>query len=450
MFGRYCVLLLVLGLSPGRAVRVHPSQTPPPVVAGTRMLDEAEMAGSRPLFIDAFFDHAKPVAHVILDMKSFVEPTAGAAQEWGAGPEWTCQWADRRMRLSEGAALVSGYTNVDALAGAAPRAARPADASAEASFTDSDFHWALVISCPVSSFLVNSTTAFISLIGKRGDEVAYSRVGIPVSRSRFVRSGADFALCTMVQRTSLAGARLAGAAYLQPWAQYHVALGFDQLLVYVEEEDTAWAEKALRKAINRGQVTIVPFYFGNVSERRTFLLQGAMESHCLYQARGMAKWLAHADIDEYFDFMQTDVNMRNFPLPGPSSRDVALVVRSRFWGNIPDSRRMLVKNMTSRYPCNINAQSMYTNGLGHRSKVIMRPDYVDGLFPHFVVKAPGYKEAHPDPYSKLRLNHFKLCDTSGEGCFGNTQENEKNGKKRLVDDGNDWRERCEALVAAGA
>lgn len=333
---------------------------------------------------------------------------------------------------------MAGYTNADALTGAVSRAAHPVNASAEASFTDQNHHWALVISCPTSSLLANSSTAVLNLLGQRDEQVVYSRAAIPVSRSRYVQSGVDFALCTMVQRGSLTGAE-----YLQPWAQYNLALGFSQLLVYVEEADSAWVEKALHKDIKNGQVTIVPFYFGNVSEQRVFLMQGAMESHCLYQARGMAKWMAHADIDEYFDFLRPGVNLSNYLFPDTDSKDVALVVRSKFWGTIPDS-----SPVASRFPCNINGVSMYTHDVGKRSKVIMRPEYIDGLFPHFVVKRSGYTELHPDPSVELRLNHFKSCDARGQGCYGTVQHTWKSEHKKLLDDGNDWKDRCEALLGA--
>jgi hypothetical protein len=125
---------------------------------------------------------------------------------------------------------------------------------------------------------------------------------------------------------------LTTAEYLKPWAQYHVGVGFTQLLVYVEEKDTSWVEDALRSFIKKDQVTIVPFYFGNISDKKDFLLQGAMENHCLYQARGMAKWIAHMDVDEYFDFLRSNVTIRDYPLPKSDSPDVAVLVRNQFRG----------------------------------------------------------------------------------------------------------------------
>jgi len=252
-------------------------------------------------------------------------------------------------------------------------------------------------------------------------------------------------MCTMVYRGPFTT-----SSYLKPWAQYHVAAGFEQLLLYVEENDTSWVEDALDDLILKGHVTVVPFYFGSISERKDFIMQGAMENHCLYQARGMAKWMAHIDVDEYLDFMIPNVNMRNYPLPKPKSRDVALVVRSSFWGTMPFEEH----RVDAPYPCHINAVSECIYRVGRRSKVIMRPEYIKALFPHYVIKRPGYAEVHPEALTELRLNHFKRCDTLGEGCFGTNQSNMDVGRKtfhkKLQTDETDWKTRCSDMLAIGA
>jgi hypothetical protein len=457
MFKCY-VLLFVPCIFSTQAVLTQISgrkRTPVNTVAGTLMLDAAEVGGHAPLFIDAFYDHVKPVAHVILNMKSFVEPTAEALQEWGAETEWTCEWTAPKARLSKNVAVLRGYTNVDAhaskLAGLQPprpdeglRLARNrgrGPATVEASFNDTSAegpspHWAIVISCPTISALNGSSSARLNLMGKRKGQPVYDRFGIPVSQSRFVKRGVDYSICTMVDRGPLTKAE-----YLKPWAQYHLELGFSQLLVYVEENDTSWVEDALRNFIKKDQVTIVPFYFGGISDKKEFLTQGAMESHCLYQARGMTKWIAHIDVDEYFDFIRPNVNIRNYQLPNSDSHDVALVVRNQFWGALPESHRVDVP-----YPCHLNSKSQYIHEIGRRSKVIMRPEHIDALFPHYVVKQDGYTEVHPDPSTELRLNHFKWCDLSGHGCFGTEQSRTSRRKKLATDDGG-WKQRCSHLLA---
>jgi hypothetical protein len=298
----------------------------------------------------------------------------------------------------------------------------------------------MVISCPTISALKGSPSARLSLRGKQNGTIAYERSGIPVSESRFVKPGTDFAMCTMINR-----GRLSTAEYLKPWVQYNLALGFTQLLVYIEEKDTSWVDEALYDFIQKGQVTIVPFYFGSISEGRDFHVQGAMESHCLFQSKGMAKWVAHTDIDEYFDFMKPNVNMRNYQLPEMDGV-AAVVVRNQFWGVLPSSHRV-----DAPFPCHVNAKSIHIHEPGLRSKVIMRPDHVDALFPHYVVKEDGFTDVFPDPLTELRLNHFKWCDTLGEGCFGTNQSEydmtRNRTDKMLVTDDSGWRRRCADILA---
>jgi hypothetical protein len=316
-------------------------------------------------------------------------------------------------------------------------------AKVETSFRDDthkpSMHWTMTISCPMASSLNGgSSSVRLNLKGMRWGKVVYSRSGIPVSEERFVKSGVDFAVCTMVDKSPYGGTT---AEYLKPWAQYHVGVGFTQLLVYVEEKDTSWVEEALRDFIKKDQVTIVPFYFGKLSDKREFLLQGAMENHCLYQARGRAKWIAHMDIDEYFDFMRSNVTIRNYPLPKSDSRDVAVLVRNQFRGIVqknPDDHRQ-----DYPFPCHIDGKAFEIQNVTHRSKVIMRPEYVDAMFPHWVVKQAGYGEVHPDPLTELRLNHFKLCQASGYGCWALAT-----WKTGLTYDG-EWHSRCSDALAAG-
>jgi hypothetical protein len=407
------------------------------------MLDEVEENGQAPMFIDAFYDHDKTVAHVVLNMKAlFAEVHLGMSKEavraWGTDTTWHCEWTSME-RIQHGTtqtvAAVQGYTNVDA--------------TVDANFIDdSTFpatHWAMVVSCPTISTLNGSSSARLTLSGfyvsPRRPRVlrhwVYNRSGIPISESGFGKRDVDFAICTMVDRGPLSSAE-----YLVPWAKYHLGVGFTQLLVYVEEKDTSWVEDALRSFIKKDQVAIVPFYFGKASDKKAFLLQGAMENHCVYRARGMAKWIAHMDVDEYFDFLRPDVSMRNFHLPKANSKDVSVVVRNQFWGTLPSSHRV-----DAPYPCHLNGKSEYIHPVGKRSKVIMRPEHIRALFPHFVVKEEGYNDVYPDPTTELRLNHFKMCDAKGQGCFGTAQQVNSTFKQLIADD-SDWQRRCSDILAA--
>jgi hypothetical protein len=399
------------------------------------MLDAVEESGHSPMLIDAFYDHTKPVAHVVLNMKSLLIPAKIglsnlALRSWGIETAWTCEWTAPEARLAQNVAIRQGYTNVDATV----------EATVEANARDNSSlpapHWAMVISCPTISALNGSSSARLTLRGKFKGNWVCNRSGISVSESGFGKRDVDFAICTMVDRGPLSKAE-----YLKPWAQYHLAVGFTQLLVYVEEKDTSWVEDALRNFMEKDQVAIVPFYFGEVSDKKKFLTQGAMENHCVYRARGMAKWIAHMDVDEYFDFLRPDVNMRNYQLPQSNSKEAAVVVRNQFWGIKRSSHRV-----NAPYPCHLNGKSEYIHEVGRRSKVIMRPQHIRALFPHFVVKEDGYTDAYPDPTTELRLNHFKMCDTEGQGCFSNKEAANSTNKQLVADDSN-WQRRCSDILA---
>jgi len=374
-------------------------------------------------------------------------PDKPKMQLWGEDTEWTCEWAADDAAQRQRVAVLRGHTNMDGVAGQDWPTFLPW-ANVETSFRDDthkpSMHWAMTISCPTvsqawaSGPLKGSSSARLNLVGKRWGKTVYTRSGIPVSKSRFVKRDVDFAICTMVDRSNLTTAE-----YLKPWAQYHVGVGFTQLLVYVEEKDTSWVEDALRSFIKKDQVIIVPFYFGNISDKKDFLLQGAMENHCLYQARGMAKWIAHMDVDEYFDFLRSNVTIRDYPLPKSDSPDVAVLVRNQFRGIL--QKKLRDHRLDEPYPCHIDGGSQDIQEVTHRSKVIMRPEYIDALFPHWVVKQAGYSEVHPDPLTELRLNHFKLCETSGDGCWAKATWNRK---KELAYD-SEWHSRCSDALAAG-
>jgi hypothetical protein len=432
----FYALLFVPCLFPAQAVltrRISRIGKPVNIVAGTGMLDPAEVAGQAPLFVDAFYDHEKSVAHVVLNMKSFLtSPTNTDLREWGPETEWSCTWSDPQAKLAKSAAVVRGFTNLDTHPG--PQTIVEADARDHT--TTPAPHWALVLSCPTIPALNGSSTARLNVRALRDGKWVYNRYGVPVSESRFVKRGVESALCTMVAKDPLTTQE-----YLKPWAQYHLNAGFTQLLVYVEEKDTSWVEDALRSFVKKDRVAIVPFYFGNISDQKAFIMQGAMENHCLYQARGMAKWIAHIDVDEYFDFLQKGVDMRNYKFPKSDSSDIAIVVRNQFWGIERSSHRV-----NAPYPCHLNAKSTYIHEPGWRSKLIMRPEHIDALFPHYALKQDGYTEVHPDPSTELRLNHFKWCDLSGHGCFGTEQSRTSRRKKLATDDGG-WKQRCSRLLA---
>lgn len=416
----YVVMLLILGLCPLQALRLPPADQQArsvPIVLGTSMIDDAEMNGNQPLFVDAFYNSENSVVHVVLNMFSFKPKDKRASKEaialWGKNTQWMCEWSQdidlHRSSTSERSVRqqVWGRTNLDALGNnsqpsfSSTCADDCRNATVEPSFSDR-YNWALVVSCPRS---LDSSTTHLNLRARQGDKVTYERFGIPAKPATLVKNDLDYALCTMINRNALTEAE-----YLRPWAQYHLTAGFQQLLVYVEEPETTWAEEALRQFIQQDRVTIVPFYFGKVSAQKRFLMQGAMENHCLYQAKGKTTWLGHIDIDEYFDFIGAQFQLSQH-FSHLNSNDIALVGRSQFWG-----RRGTPVESGSPFPCNLVCKRKGYFSTGVRSKLIMKPQPVLAMFPHSIAHKPGHKVVTLNPEREMRVNHFKKCNTQGDGC----------------------------------
>lgn len=426
-------------------------------VLGATMIDDAEMRGERPLFVDAFYDDKTSVAHVVLNMRPFISLHVASKQreaaslfaQWGTHTHWTCEWSDHSERFSRDFSptySVQGYTNVQYFPekGNLSKAnssrttismtlGTPASVNMPESspFLDSinhwDFyHWAMVVSCPMKA---GSLTASLSLRAEQGNNEVYKRKEIPVRVATHFQKDVDYALCTMLNRNSRSEAE-----YLRPWAQYHLKVGFQKLLIYVEEKNTTWVEEALNQFIKQDKVTILPFYFGKISDTRKNQMQGAMEHHCLYQAKGKATWLAHNDIDEYFDFIGDQFHLSQH-FPRVQSDEIAFAVQSQFWG----SNAINSPTLGLPFPCNLACKAGQGNEYfpaGKRSKNIIKPQHVLAIFPHALIHEPHYRVIIPDPVKDLRVNHFKQCRTDGDGCYAN-----------VCSEDFSFQDRCKAMLA---
>jgi hypothetical protein len=82
------------------------------------------------------------------------------------------------------------------------------------------------------------------------------------------------------------------------WVGWHRAHGFDQAILYVNEEDGMLRmEKSLSKAIDNGSLVLVDW--GWPSAYR-FHDQPVTQMSCLWRAKGRFKWLGINDLDEIF------------------------------------------------------------------------------------------------------------------------------------------------------
>ncbi|MEW5316053.1 MAG: hypothetical protein WDW38_007443 [Sanguina aurantia] len=103
--------------------------------------------------------------------------------------------------------------------------------------------------------------------------------------------------------TSVAGAHL----YRVPeWVTYHLQQGWQHFYIYVNEDPTA-ARALLAPFIESGLLDVIDFQSPPGS--RTFSQQQAAENSCLARYRGLARWVAMADVDEFFQSMAPAVTV---------------------------------------------------------------------------------------------------------------------------------------------
>jgi len=446
----YAVALLAW---PARCVRL---QTAPgelqTVVAGTQHLDPLEMDGKMPILVDAFLNEQGTGAYVVLNFSPLYGPNtrAGDFAHWtgAGGAAWKCTFAppveargSSLMRETdevhnaevEASVLFSslhGASVDDSLAvrlgrsrtddeeqeeadsdgdGSPPQA--PSTPDSKASDMAAMFryrHHALVLGCPLPQHMDRLPGWLLSVVGSNGGEELYKRNRIRVNRGSFVRSGSQAVLCTMVNKPT---------ELLRPWAKFHASLGFDQILIYAEMSNISAMQKPLGDLVDQGTVTIVPFFFGAVSESANFYMQAGMEQHCLYQAKGRAAWLGHSDEDEFLDFRSAPKGGIAGYLQGlkeGKERAVAVTVRSQEW--------RIAANTTAGsipFPCYFTCKKPSYHPVNKRSKWIARPEMVTISNPH-IVDADGPIHV-ADPETELRLNHFRhvwpaMACSENKGC----------------------------------
>mmetsp|Transcript_114307 Transcript_114307/g.355946 ORF Transcript_114307/g.355946 Transcript_114307/m.355946 type:complete len:465 (-) Transcript_114307:8-1402(-) len=420
-------LLFVLCATCGDAVRLHARRDrATPVVVGTTMLDDREMAGELPIFVDAFPNAGGTELDIILNLSPLIPFDAlrfvnQAWKKW-THTTWQCKWATPdTIPTSEGHvgtlgkspaainfaatrayfAVTSAYVKHSTFGEAARNLTELDMMGRRKQHTFHGLHHALVLGCPMPG--ANSwglDKDWYLTLSASGEGVLYERSDIPVPRSSFVKPGTGIALCTMlVRETEQTPSRL------RQWVRFHLAEGIDQILLYVEEADPTWANEAIADLPDAAKVTVVPFFFGNISNKRAFYMQGGMENHCLFQAQSRAEWLAHADIDEYFDTRsEGGLGIRKYLDRVPSGIG-AVQVRSQYWNDEAEK-----DSHDLPYPCSMTCKQPGYLNFPDRSKWVARPLEVRVDDVHRVAMIGSAERYVASPTTELRLNHYRDCE----------------------------------------
>ncbi len=206
------------------------------------------------------------------------------------------------------------------------------------------------------------------------------------------------------------------APYLKEWIEFHRLVGVDHFYLRSHKSVDHYAE-VLAPYIQEGLVEFSEDQTGEEGDihfwkniHRVFYVE------CLKKARGVSKWVAFLDSDEFL-----------FPSKESSVLDVlkdfeqypGIGINWQMFGTSDVEKiqpnQLLIESLTHcasvDYEANIHIKS------------IVKPEFaVDFINPHYAVYWPGYKQVNTDgqsfagPFSpyvqvdKLRINHYWLRD----------------------------------------
>lgn len=244
-----------------------------------------------------------------------------------------------------------------------------------------------VITCPVNSgapsTLLNLTATYE---GRKLKTAAFAHFGnVRVCDQPISPKPMSSVLCAGVLRSGInhkSGVAYTSSfmdTYLLTWIEYNLQIGFDMIMIYFEDEDMEPIKQLLRRYTDTGRVLVIPSFWKYISNTGLWSpMQPAQENHCLYRAKGIARWVGNDDIDEFIDiqgrykdvndFMERTVNGTSF---------VAVAV--------PENRWPLaygVKANSQSHQCQEICSGHFHVGMRGRSKWLLDADRVFGYQVH--------------------------------------------------------------------
>jgi len=289
----------------------------------------------------------------------------------------------------------------------------------------------LVVQCPMPQHIRRDVTAdgrLRALVDIEASSLvnrtifALSRV--PVCNSPIVQNTKsapmiELGACTMVSELN----RIFDTAKVtRQWVDWHVLNGVEHIMVYVDSQDqttrqslkshaagdrNGTAQFTLRDAIQdelsthmeRGIVKIVAFHLRG---RGAFETQQLMETHCLWRYKGVAAWVIHNDIDEFFQplgpYKTVATAVHELARAHPDRS--AIQVSQSFWGHMRadgiSTASIDVSNITWR------SGGPFKRG---REKLVINVNQTQYISVHTVTTGPPMYRS--DPTNELRMNHFR-------------------------------------------
>jgi hypothetical protein len=190
------------------------------------------------------------------------------------------------------------------------------------------------------------------------------------------------------------------------WVAYHELQGAEHFYIYTDGP-AATVVQYLGPFIRAGLVTVVDFHVP-LSGTNVWDTQLAIMNSCLLRARGRARWVAIADVDEFFQPMGANSNttVAEFLQQHNELEHFAVIsVFSIFFGTAADAeqQRLNASGHGLRIGQYVKRRGNHvTNG---REKVIANPRGCYYMDVHHV--EVGGQTWIADPTKELRLAHYK-------------------------------------------
>ena len=179
------------------------------------------------------------------------------------------------------------------------------------------------------------------------------------------------------------------------WIAYHKLQGFEHFYIYADESP-APLRRLLAPYIADGLVEVIDWEWPTPGAKH----QEAQISSCVHRYRGLAKWVAFFDIDEFLQpILRKDTVRKVVGRADP--RLGSLRVASLWFFHCRNCTLSNHSLQTQKF----TYRSSYVNLTYERAKVIVRPENVKAQSVHEVTAGNPMKQL--SPIHELRLNHYE-------------------------------------------
>ena len=223
------------------------------------------------------------------------------------------------------------------------------------------------------------------------EEIVLEMQDLLICNEDQLRSNVTLAACTLVSDNQI--------LRLPEWIEYNREIGFELFYIYLDSPNVDVYRKLLESYMQQhpGLIEIVPFYFE--TGRRA---QVAHQFDCAKRMKGIAKFVATFDVDEFFqpmgdwtllsflsDKFDNDQKLAGIYIPSVS-------FASSNNSNPPDGYSLFIETFTWRMP---------TPTRNRQHKGIFMVDRVAYSHVHYITS--GEKQINADYNKEIRMNHYR-------------------------------------------